>query len=742
LVGPPGIGKTTLALAVAAKVQHFYADGVVFVALAAISDSVLMASTIASAVGSSDTSPKPPKIKLIEFLRRKTLLLALDNLEQIGDAGSLIAELVGECPGLTILATSRERLHLRAEQRFKVPPLALAPALELFTQRAQAVDADFSLTPHNEPTIEAICQRLDCLPLALELCAAQIDLLAPTQLLAHLQDRRLDLLVEGAHDLPPRQRTLRTAIGYSYRLLDEEERILFRSLGVFVGGFDLPALEMVNAWRQETGIRPLRSMLHALIGKSLVRAETLPSGEQRFLLLETIREYALEQLRMHGEEALLRQRHYATYLHLFRTGDSYLRRAEAATWLARLEPEQDNLRAALQWALDAARYEDVTWLMHAALWFWRMRGHWGENNRWLAQLVPHRQLLDTDLRLTVLMNVYSAAEAWEEFQPIDRWSDELMQLLAVCSDKSLQAAAWFFIARFSTDFSPAAWERAIALARAAQEGPGLGAEFGALADCDFRLACCLEDYANALLEQGEVTQAAPLITESLEIYRRWGNRYEMADGPGTLGLVALLQGDLAQAHRLLHEAVTIATDFKNQGMLGTWQPLLGIVTLYSGDSAEAHRLLSESLRICLDLKAKDALARVCTYLAEVALWTGELDETEHWLAQSLAYHSNSQRITIYDVERLFVTARLATVQQHYQRAAMIFGLADQAHSRIHYAIDGPMRALADAALATVREALDPETFVEAFATGQQLSLEEAFATILAPSHVVSAPTKG
>ena len=206
-----------------------------------------MASTIAAAVGSSDASPKPPQTKLIEFLRRKTMLLVLDNLEQIRDAAPLIAELVAACPGLCVLATSRERLHLRAEQRYQVPPLDLAPAVELFVQRAQAVDADFGLTPSNQPTLEAICQRLDCLPLAMELCAAQIDLLAPTQLLAHLQAHRLDLLVEGAHDLPPRQRTLRTAIGHSYALLDEEERTLFRSLGVFVGGFDLAAVEAVAA---------------------------------------------------------------------------------------------------------------------------------------------------------------------------------------------------------------------------------------------------------------------------------------------------------------------------------------------------------------------------------------------------------------------------------------------------------------------------------------------------------------
>lgn len=735
LVGPPGIGKTTLALAVAAQVQHFYADGVVFVALAAVGDASVMASTIVAAVGISDASPKPPKSKLIEFLRRKSILLVLDNLEQIGDAGPLVAELLAECPGLCLLDTSRERLHLRAEQRYQVPPLSLAAAVELFAQRAAAVEATFMLTSANRPTIEAICERLDRLPLALELCAAQIDLLSPTHLLAHLQAHRLDLLVEGAHDLPPRQRTLRTAIGHSYALLDEEERTLLRSLGIFVGGFDLAAMEAVAADGLATAARPLHAILHALIGKSLVRAETMPNGEQRFLLLETIREFALEQLRAHGEEALLRQRHYAAYLQLFRTGDSHLRGPEAANWSARLELEIDNLRAALQWALDTARYEDVTWLMHAAGWFWQMRGHWEENNRWLVQLAPHRQLLDTNLRLTIVMNVYHAVHALEEFQPPERWSEEMMQLLAVCSDKVLQAATWFFIAGFSSEFSPAAWERAIALSRAAQGEPGPGAAYGSLSDIDFILASCLEDYANALIQRGEIAQAAPLIQESLEIYRRRGIHYELADGPGALGSIALLQGDLAQAHTLLREAVTIASDFKTQAMVGTWQPLLGVVTLYGGDSTEARRLLSESLGIWLELKNKNGVARVCTYLAETALWEGEPEQAEQWLAQSLAYEADPQQITVYQVERLWVAARLATAQHYYERAATLFGLADKVHSQVHYAIAGPMRTLADGALAMVHESLEPAVFAESFAAGQQMSLNEAFTTVLAPAQV-------
>ncbi|MCE7986688.1 MAG: NACHT domain-containing protein [Caldilinea sp. CFX5] len=730
LLGPPGIGKTTLALAVASRLQNYYADGAVFVPLAAVTEPTLMAATILTAVGSPDLSP--PQKKLIAFLRHKTLLLVLDNLEQISEAAPLLAELVAECPTLAILATSRERLHLRAEQRFKVPPLDLAPAVTLFVQRAQAVAADFAFTPANGATLEAICQRLDCLPLALELCAAQVELLSPTQLLAQLQEHRLDLLVEGAHDLPPRQRTLRTAIGSSYSLLNQSERLLLRTLGVFVGGFALPEVTAVAADRLEPAI--VQSTLHALIGKSLVHAETLPSGEQRFLLLETIREFALEQARAHGEEAWLRQRHFVTYLQLFRTGDSHLRGPQAATWLALLTPERDNLNAAFHRMFAEKYYSDAARLALATSFFSFLSGQRYEGAMRAIQLMPHRQTFDTDLRLQVLIVFYASAGVVEGFEPVASYANEMRQLLDDSSDALVQSAVWYWIAGTGADASQviANLERSISFARMAQVSSGTNPHWSAIADRDFRLASSLQQCAAVLTEQGEIDRGELLAMEGLNLFRTQQNQYGIGDCLGTLGLLALLRGDLVDAHTRLQEVITIATTSHFPVMLCEWQPLLAIITLYGNDGIEARRLVTESLQLCIERKEKNYLARNYLYRAEVALWERELEQSEQWLRQSLAYHSDPHQITIYEVMQLWVAARLATAQQQYPRAATLFGLADQAHHQIHDAIAGPMRTLANDALATVRAVLKPEEFDLAFTAGQQMTLTEAFATILLP----------
>jgi len=379
----------------------------------------------------------------------------------------------------------------------------------------------------------------------------------------------------------------------------------------------------------------------------------------------------------------------------------------------------------------------------AAAWFWFHTGRWQESARWTAQLRPHREALDANLRLAVLMNLYHVSRASEEFQPVERFADELMGLLEVCPDKVLHAEAWLLVGSYCGTLpeASAAWERAIACARVAREEPGLGPEFGVATDRDFALGTTLWAYADILIEHGEFARAEPLLTESSKLFQARGIRYATANSLGAAGRLALLQGDMEKAHALLHEAVTLARELNYQRLLGESQSVLGLVTLYGGNVPEARRLLEESLRLCLDLNDGWFLGRVCTYLAETALWEGELKEAERWLAQSLAYHANPRWIRMDQIERLFVAARLATAQGTYQRAAALFGLAERVRGQIRYELAGPARLLADTALATVRAALDPALFAEAFTAGQQLSLEEAFAAISASSSGTGVPPR-
>jgi ATP/maltotriose-dependent transcriptional regulator MalT len=268
------------------------------------------------------------------------------------------------------------------------------------------------------------------------------------------------------------------------------------------------------------------------------------------------------------------------------------------------------------------------------------------------------------------------------------------------------------------------------LAQAAHEEPLLGAEFCLYTDNDFALAATQWGYGNFLINRGEVAQATALITDSLHRFRKRGNQSFVADCLASLGRLELIKGDIAGAHTIYQEVVTIATDHNLLEVLAESQSLLGIVTLYAGNAAKARLLLEECLRFCLEVKNTDYLARVCMYLAEMALWEGEPDQAAHWLGQSLTYGAARKRITMNELQRLFVTARLATMQGQYQLAAILFGLIEAEHRRIYYVYRGPMLPLANVALKRVREELGVELFDKAFAVGQHLPLAEAYDTML------------
>nr|MBA2449465.1 adenylate/guanylate cyclase domain-containing protein [Chloroflexota bacterium] len=395
LTGPGGTGKTRLSLHVAAEVVDRFRDGVVFVALAAISDPELVATTIAQALEIRDLGGRPVLDSLTEYLRDRQLLLVLDNFEQILPAAPTVSTLLGASPGLKVLVTSRAPLELRGEHELPVPPLALPdprrlPSIEaltqygavaLFVERVTAIRPEFALTNQNAPTVAEICVRLDGLPLAIELAAARIRLLSPEAMLTRLE-RRLPLLTGGARDLPARQQTLRATIAWSYDLLDEGERALFRRLSIFVGGCTLEAAEAVCDLDGDLGLDALDGMA-SLVAKSLVRQDAGPGGEPRFGMLETIREYGLEQLNASGETETIRRRHAEYYLHLVPMGEFRRRGPNLIAWLDRLEAEHDNARAALAWALDEGNDVRLGLQLSSGLTpFWFVRGPLSEV-RWL-----------------------------------------------------------------------------------------------------------------------------------------------------------------------------------------------------------------------------------------------------------------------------------------------------------------------------------------------------------------------
>ena len=387
LTGTGGTGKTRVGLQAAAEVLEEYEDGVFFVSLAAIIDSTLVAATVAGTLGVKETGGQPLLESLKDYLREKRILLLVDNFEHLLEAAPMVSELLSAAPNLKVLATSRIPLRLYGEHEFAVPPLTLPDperalpsvedliqyeAVRLFVERAQAANGDFRVTNDNVPAVAEICHRLDGLPLAIELAAARVKVLPPQKLLERLSDR-LRLLTGGARDLPERQRTLRSTIEWSYGLLEEGERTLFARLAVFSGGCTLEAIEAIcDAY----GGLPVDVLdgVSSLVDKSLLRQEEGVGGEPRFVMLETIHEFARGKLEQSGEAEDLHRLQARYVIALAEEAELILGQLEQGGWLERLETEHANMRAALSWLMQHGEAE-LGLSLAAALWpFWDARG--------------------------------------------------------------------------------------------------------------------------------------------------------------------------------------------------------------------------------------------------------------------------------------------------------------------------------------------------------------------------------
>ncbi len=414
ITGPGGVGKTRLAQQVAADMDDRFPGEIRFVSLAAIRDPSLVVPAIAQNVGLVALSGRTPKTGLQQFLRDRDYLLVLDNFEQVAGAASEIGDLLDACPGLKIIVTSRESLRIAYEQEFPVRPLALpervsraqtgqleSEATTLFVQRARAVRPDFSVTDETAATIAEICIRLDGLPLAIELAAARTKLLSPKAILARLVDR-FTLLSRDSRDVPPRLRTMRDAVGWSYDLLSDDERELFRLLSVFPGGFTIEAAEALTRKQHDSvnaesaSIDPDRSLAHpagqslldgvsSLLDKSLLLQTDQSSDQPRFGMFETIRAFAQEQLEAHGEAEATRQAMASWLVELTEPAFSEQFGPRQRYWTDMLEAEHDNLRAVLRWAIDREDVETARRLIRAALLFWHISGRFGEGRSWAEE---------------------------------------------------------------------------------------------------------------------------------------------------------------------------------------------------------------------------------------------------------------------------------------------------------------------------------------------------------------------
>jgi predicted ATPase/transcriptional regulator with XRE-family HTH domain len=591
IIGSPGVGKTHLALYVAAHLSDSFADGVYFVSLAPIADPELVVATIAAELGLGEDGSQQLVKQLTQYLQHKRLLLVLDNFEQVLAAGVGLAELLVACPQLKILVTSRASLQIRGEQQFPLLPLGLPPqetpesierlliypAVTLFLDRAGAIKPGVTLTSENAAAICAICTDLDGLPLAIELMAARINLFPPQTMLDWLRQSRLHLLRGGTRDMPPRHRTLSDAIQWSYNLLDHQEQVVFARLSVFVNGCTFEAAAAVCSADRSGN---LLDAVIALIDNSLVQQRLDGMGQPRLAMLETIREYAFACLLDLEAVETSRYQHLRYYLQLVEAAESQLSNQQQGVWQDRLDAEHGNLRAALQWALErreiefALRFGGVLWR------FWQVRGYLSEGRRWLTAILDLRSPADGDCRLMALRA------------------------------NALNGAS--MLARIQGDYDQAV--------RLLEESLSLWRQLGDKSG----IAIALDALGFILHQQGQFEQAQQFCTESLTIFQELNDRVRMAHALNDLGFILHNQGQHEQAKVSFTESLAIGQAVgDHQGNVFALFGL-GFVAYSQGDYPAAREHLQRSLLVQHQLgnKLLYVYAQCLEVLAGVAIKEG------------------------------------------------------------------------------------------------------------------------
>jgi predicted ATPase/class 3 adenylate cyclase len=632
LTGPGGVGKTRLSLQIAADVLDEFQDGCWVVELGALADEGLVLESIAAALGVAEQPGRPLSSTLVDHLRTRRLLVVLDNCEHLLEACARHAHLLlMGCPTLRILATSREALGISGESVFPVPSLGLPDAdrpataeqasrweaVHLFVDRAAAVDPSFRLTDQNARAVIQVCQRLDGIPLALELAAARVRALPVEQIAARLDDR-FRLLTGGSRVAVTRHQTLRATIDWSYDLLSDAEREVLRRMSVFAGGGTLAAAEAVCPGGEVTEGDVL-DLLSRLVDKSLVVSDTLVSeasssyasgAEGRFRLLETVRQYARERLLDSGEAEDAFRRHRDWYLALIeRAKPDFFSGPPPARWLEVFDSEHDNLRAALEWSSTEPGGTQAGLRMTAGLWrYWEIRGHFVEGRRWLERTLAATDGEVSGLRANALTGAGVLAHFQGDYPAALAFSEESLALHRELGHRPSVTYALHNLANIAAE--QGSFERARELyAEGIEMARSMGDQRG--------VAIGLLSLADVVSRQGDDEQAGPLFDESLETLKGLGDRWGMAFAMDSSALAAARHGDLEAARARHEQALAISRELGDER--GVARTLIHLADLASmeGDATRAISLHRECLRIRRALRDMPGVASGMEKLARV-----------------------------------------------------------------------------------------------------------------------------
>ncbi len=722
LVGPPGVGKTRLSIAAANRLAPYFRDGAHFVALAGVTTADAVVPSILAALEVQRVSGSP-LATLVAHLRHKQALLVLDNFEQILDAAAQVAELQSECGGVQLLITSRERLRLRGEATIRVQPLALESAVDLMDQRALAINSDWAVA-ESRATVERICQRLDRLPLAIELCAAMADFYSPAEILERLSSRPLDVLEGGSADHAPHQRSLRGVIQRSYDTLDEASRGLLHALSVFAGG--ALALLAEEVWRGAPSGKAFEDAARTLVAKSLVQMETSANGERRLLLLESIREFGRERLLAAGELESMRARHFHAMLRFTRECELNMWGEEGGAQRGRFRTEMDNVRAAIHWANETDHIVEMAWLVIRAEQI-AVGEAYSEIASWCERAVQDadRHTHEVQIRLNINCAIFARSRAQfdvmrarltEARRQVDLSDDPLAKARGLCvySWSMLEGAAQRDSLREGI-----AWARKGETSAEAMEIMGYGG------NREWVLALVLAAFASYSAMLGEVEESRLAGIESLDIFLALNNLAGAADPRFALGRIDLLRNEFGEATYHFSQALELALRTGEESTANYARVHLALAMLYNGDIAGAKTHLAESLAQYREEYGLSYLPIATLFSAEIALEEGDVERARPLIARCAEPAFNTFGVGSWQIIRLLAAARIAAADGKDALAALLYGCAHGYDELIRQGPTACIRDTAAPAMQGVRQRLGNEAWQVAYETGKATPFEQA-----------------